>query len=385
MRESYCIVPRLVGFTSLVSGDKWWSVDKMYSFSSPIIIEGEKGAYKSFFPGINSKKDRNTISTIEPLQIYTRDGRLFYTGISSKINTKTEKCFQTYFVFDQAGNKLYADRLLKRDNIDAIIGEDEETYYTMRKVKRDVFQPTVNNTGDVFYGIFDYKKKKIEVRKRIYYQYKAISSRPALDEIINNEKCLEFVPVALSGKMKSAGNPVLPKVTLMDPKTNKFVRAEESHLSKGGYVCYVNRIPNREIKKRLARGRGGVPKPIRGMIGKLSKESTLLCPYSISLKGPKGVVRYFNYPTGDEIVCARVIAKRNRDELLIRVDCKKYAESLILKTDGTFVNRFIFNRQNYEERLDIIASSENSPIIELDYETVPDNHTYLQWVKTLTE
>ena len=96
------------------------------------------------------------------------------------------------------------------------------------------------------------------------------------------------------------------------------------------------------------------------------------------------MVRAFSYPAGERVLCARVLAVRENNELLIRVDCRNYAEALIFKTDGTFLNRFVFNRQNYEKRLDLIVASKKSHIIELDYESKPERSTYLKWVKRLS-
>jgi hypothetical protein len=384
MRGWFCIQPRLVGFYSPDDGHRWWSVDAFYSFSSPIVHE-EDGVYKGLYPGLYSEKDKEKIQAIEPLQIYNRYNQWFYTGISARVGTKKENYYQTFYVFDQAANFLYADTLLKLDNMDAIIGEDEYTYYTAKKVKRYVFKPTVNKCGDLFYGIFNFKKKKITVRRRQYYVYKSISCGPKLEKLVNDEKCLEYVPVRLQCTSKMTGRATIPKITLLDLKTNKYVKATEEHLSKDGYICYITRMPNKEIKKKLARSKGGVPRNIRSMIDSLSKTSTVTCPYRLVIRGPNGMAKSFNYPPGVEIICARVMSFHKSNELLIRVDCENYAEALIFRTNGTFVNRFVFNNQHYELRQDIIVSSKGNPIIELDYESEPGNQKYFMWIKGLAD
>ncbi len=385
MRDYYYITTRLIGFSSVSSGNKWWSIDKIYSFRSPLVMEDD-GEYKSLFPGIHQGNNKPGILTIEPLQIFTRDTKWYYTGISEGgAGSVKEKRFQTYHVFDQAGNELYADTLLKLDNIEAIIGEDEENYYTMKKVKRKVFNPSVSRNGNLFYGIIDNKKKKIEVRKRQYYCYTPSSCTPDLDDLIDNEKNVEFIPVELKCNRKETESPAIPKITLLDIKSNKFVRAKKEHLTHEGYICYLHRNTNRAVKKKLSRSRGDVPGRVRKIIKSLSGNSEITCPYSISLEGPKGLIRSFSFPAGDEIVCARVMALYKSDEILIRVDFETYAEALLFKTDGTYINSFIFNRQNYEERLDILVTSKNSPLIELDYESNPETHTYLEWKKSLID
>ncbi len=383
MREIYYVEPRLIGFTEVTSGNRWWSVDKIYSFKSPLVIEKD-GEFKSFFPGIYQGKNGAGNRAIEPLQIFTRDTKRFYTGISAGgAGSGDDRRSQTYHVFDQAGNHLYADTLLMKDNIDAIIGEDEENYYTMEKVRRKVFKPSVSKKGDLFYGIIDYKKKTIEVHKRRYYMFTSSVCTPQLNKLIDIEKCVEFIPVELKCNKKSTAYPAIPKITLLDVKTNKYVRAKKEHLIHEGYVCYIHRNANREVKKKLARSRGDVPGKVRKILKSLAGRSEITCPYSITIDGPSGIIRSFEFPPGDEIVCARIMGFYKTNEILIRVDCQRYAEVLIFKTDGSFVNSFIFNRQNYEERLDIIVTKKDSPIVELDYESNAETHTYLEWKRGL--
>lgn len=386
MLECFCAIPRLVGFTSMDDGDNWWSVDKYYSSSSPIVnVAGDK--YKSIFPGMKFGKDLQSMQTLKPLQIYTHDNNCLYSAVTVRGGTREEEDFQTYFVFDQAGNILYTDTILQSENMDVIIGEDEDTYYTVKKVKRNVFLPAVGKTGNVYYGTIDYEKKRIDVRKRAYYIYKAFpcETPPELGDLFTDEKCIEYVPVELDCKVKPEGNFSIPKITLVEPKTKKYIQAKESHLKKGGYVCYISRAQNEDIKKKLVRGRNGVPRKLRGIFDKLAGNPSVTCPYGIILKAPWMIVRSFNYPPGEKILCARILASRKNGEMVVRVDCEDYAEALIFKSDGTFVNRFIFNRQHYEERLDIIVASKDSPIVELDYESNPENHNFLQWVRCLTD
>ena len=386
MLECFCAIPHLVGFTSMEDGDNWWSVDKFYSSSSPI-VNVKDNKYKSIFPGMKFGKDLQRMQTLKPLQIYTRDNNWMYSAVTVRGGIREEQDFQTYFVFDQAGNSLYTDTILQSENMDVIIGEDEDTYYTVKKVKRNVFLPSVSKNGDVYYGTIDYEKKRIDVRKRVYYIYKAFPGKtpPELSDLFTDEKCIEYIPVELGCTVKPEGNFTIPKVTLVGAKTKKYIQAKEKHLKKGGYVCYISRAPNDDIKKKLVRGRDGVPRKLRGVFDKLSKSPSITCPYSIILKAPWMIIREFNYPPGDNVLCARILASRNNGEIVVRVDCKDYAEILIFKSDGSFVNRFIFNRQHYEERLDIVVASKDSPIVELDYESDPGKSTFLQWVKCLTD
>lgn len=386
MKECFCPTPRLIGFTSMENGDTWWSVDKFYSSASPIInIRDEK--FKSIFPGMKFDEDFRRVKTLKPLQIYSRDDHWFYSAVTVRGGLRKEEDFQTYFVFDQAGNVLYTDTLLQSENMDVIIGEDEDTYYTVKKVKRNVFLPSVSKNGDVYYGTINYEKRRIDVRKRVYYVYKAVPCKtPAeLSDLFTNEKCIEYVPVELECSTKPGNNFSIPKITLIDSKTKKYIQAKESHLKKDSYVCYISRSQNDDIRKKLLRGRDGVPRKLRGTIDKLAKDPLITCPNSIILKAPWMVVRSFSYPPGVKVLCARILASLKNGEIIIRVDCKDYAEILIFESDGSFVNRFIFNNQYYEERLDIIVASTDNRIVELDYESKPESHTFQKWVRSLTD
>ncbi len=377
MIESYMAKNRLVGYSGLPEGQKWWSVDKFYLHSSPLVFE-EQGQCKSIFPGMIHKQNNDKLQTIEPLQIFSRYDRLFYTGISTRIGNKDEVYTQSYYVFDQAGNILYQDTLFKLDNMNVIIGEDETTYYTVKKIKRNVFKPAVSNSGDLYYGIIDYENKKIDVRKRAYTMFLPSPSKAKLEELINDEKCVEYVPLRLACNGKAASKKVLPKITLLDKKSNKYVRAQAEHLSHQGFVCYIQRTPDRAIQKKLDRSGGGIPRRIRSIIDSLSKTSTVKNPYSLEIQGPKREIS-FKYPPGEDIICARVIAVTNAKEVILRVDCAKYAEVLLFSTGGEYVNRFVFNKQDYEERQDIVVASASGTIIELDYESDPEMYKYFSW------
>ncbi|MCX7727452.1 MAG: hypothetical protein N2053_11470, partial [Chitinispirillaceae bacterium] len=66
--------PQLVGYTAIEGGIKWWSIDRLYSFTSPLIVE-ENGVCNSFFPGLKSdQKCEIQTHRIEPLGVYQREG-----------------------------------------------------------------------------------------------------------------------------------------------------------------------------------------------------------------------------------------------------------------------------------------------------------------------
>jgi hypothetical protein len=95
------------------------------------------------------------------------------------------------------------------------------------------------------------------------------------------------------------------------------------------------------------------------------------------------MIRSFTYPPGKDVLCARVLAVRKNNDVLVRVDSRKFAEILIFKTDGDFVNRFLFNTQNYKKRKDIVVATDKSPIIELDYESDKGEGKFYKWEKVV--
>jgi hypothetical protein len=76
---------------------------------------------------------------------------------------------------------------------------------------------------------------------------------------------------------------------------------------------------------------------------------------------------------------------RKKNEVLVRIDCETFAEILIFKTDGDFVNRFLFNLQSYRKRKDIVVATDRSPIIELDYESDKEKGKFFKWEKVVTK
>lgn len=378
MMFRYQAVPQLVGYTSFVYGTKWWSLDKFYSFASPV-INGEDVNFSSFFPGIRAGNNKKKLQFAEPVQVFKwDDDTWYYTGVYSSVGTAEDKYFQVFFIFDNAGNTIYGNKLIKLENRDAIIGEDRQTYYTTKKIKRFAFQPTVNMKGDIFYAIINYVDKNIEVRKRKYYKFKPFRTGPNLAHLIDYEKCVEYIPMSIQCEMKPPRGKWIPNITLMDSK-GKFVKAQARHLTKEGYICRISRVNYRDIQKKLVSNRRGLSKKITAIMDSLSNVSTVSCPYNLTISGPKGMARSFNYPAGDEIVCARILALQKSGVLVIRVDCENYAEIILFKTNGAFVNRFVFNRQDYRERTDLVVATDNSPIFELDNETEPGKDVFFKW------
>jgi hypothetical protein len=65
--------------------------------------------------------------------------------------------------------------------------------------------------------------------------------------------------------------------------------------------------------------------------------------------------------------------------VFVRVDLLDYAEIVVFSIDGSFLNRFTFNRKPFLDRRDIIAVSNDRRVIEEDYERIAEDYTYYSW------
>lgn len=381
MANTFFVLPQLIGFTSVTGGNRWWSVDKFYTFSSPVINESE-GKCKSFFPGIRDVEANNRLQLINPIQVFLRDNNWYIAGIYATAGAAEDRYNQTFYVFDPAGNILYADPLLKLANKDVIIGEDAETYYTVKKVESFVFQPGIDIRGNLYYGVINYIKKDISVHKRGYYGYRPSPSEPNLAHLIDIEKQVIYAPLSLPCNMRQPVGKTIPDISMLDERGSR-IKAAARHLSKGEYLVRISRSVYRDLDKKLSKGRSDLPEAIRSIQDSLYNVATISCPYAISLSGPKGMIRSFNYPADAVVHCARILALRDSGEVLVRVDCEQFAEILMFSAGGAFTNRFIFNRQNYKERKDIVVAADKSPVVELDYESDPKKGKFFQWDRVI--
>jgi hypothetical protein len=375
------LMPQLAGFSA---GDRWWSADRFFSFSSPLIHE-EKNRYASFFAGIK-ETDNAAVEVkrrmVEPIAIFFQDGKWNYTGVYAAVGTADERYNQIIYVCDDAGNCLYTDTILKQTNIDAVIGEvvEEKMLYTVKQTSQLVFQPSVDESGMLFYGVMDYENQRISVHRRDFSRYSASPSDPDLADLIDREKDLTWEPVAISCNLPQSIGKTIPVVTITGKKGERRT-ATANDLTCGEYLVRITRIVYRDIEGKLARLRQPLPDVVRAIGDSISRISTSGCPYAISLSGPKGMLRSFDYPPGENVLCARVISIRESGDVIVRVDLVSYAEALVFDTLGGFCGRFTFNRQEYHERKDILVAGAAGDIIELDGEGPQKKPRYLKWVR----
>jgi hypothetical protein len=382
MAAKTCLQPQLVGFSALAAGERWWSADRFFGFSSPVLGE-ENSLYRGLFPGIReteSSPPEVRRQMVEPIGTFVRDGRRLWVGAYAVMGTSEERYNQTLYFCDMAGNILFTDTLLKQTNIDAVLGEDEaeKMLYTVKQTARLVFQPSLGPQGTVYYGVIDYENIRIEVHRISYALYVASPAEPDLAHLLDIERDIAYEPLGLACSPLVQGGKTIPKVTLSDAKSVRR-KATAGDLTRDGYIVRVCRTNYRDLQAKLAHLRSPLPPAVRAMGDSLLKASAAGCPYTIALSGPGGMLRSLDYAPGETVLCSRVISGRKSGEVLVRVDLEEYAEIVVFKADGSFSNRFVFNRQNFRVRRDLIAASVTSDIIELDYEASAKKPRYLRW------
>jgi hypothetical protein len=382
------LAPQMVGFTSLADGAHWWSTDRFFSYSSSLINE-EKGEYISFFSGIKESESSPAEikrQMVEPLALFIKDGQTNYVGVYTTMGTTEERYYQRIYVCDQAGNCLLTDTLLKQTNIDAVLGEveEEKMIYTVKQTGQLVFQPSVDSDGSLFYGILDYANHRIEVHVRRYARYRDLPGEPDCASLIDSEKDLAWEPVSIPCNPQQSGGKTIPAVTFTNNKGARRT-ATANDLTRDDYLVRIGRTVYRDIDAKLSRLRHPLPEAVRAIGDSLARFTSAGCPYTISLSGPRGVLQSFDYPPGIKVLCARVITHRESGEVIVRVDLENYAEIIIFGGNGDFIDRFIFNRQHYRDRADIVVAAAKGNIVELDNEPPQKKPRFRTWVRQFSD
>ncbi|MDO5576858.1 MAG: hypothetical protein Q4F84_07240, partial [Fibrobacter sp.] len=372
--------PNLLGFTALKGGQNWWSVDRLYSFTSPIIVE-KNGLCTSFFPGLKAGQNCPVEPhLIEPLGVFEMDKRLFYYGLYSAQGNDKDEYFQWIILCDQAGNMLSSDQLLKQETIDAILeyNEEQNTNYTVRSAGRKAFVPAVDRKGFIYYGVIDYEWKRINVFKRHHNHYVPVKTTENYHEKFVDEGNIAFSPIKLECN-PLAERGVFPEVILLNGK--KVELLDSAQVTKKGYYVRVNRYTDEKLHTKLRRTLKILPPEIQKLQDTIANQNTSWCPYSISLNlHGKGEITSLHYSFGDVIMCARVVEVTTDLDVFVRVDLDNWAEIIVFDKDGKYKDRFVFNRQHYEKRKDLIIISEKREILEQDFESDRKGAVYLHWV-----
>jgi hypothetical protein len=379
--KSY-LMPNLVGYTSLSSGKKWWSLDKFYSFLSPVIVMQDQ-VFNSFFPGIlPDQRTEVEKQLISPLGTYWWQGKQYYFGVHSVLGTSAIESQQMLYLCDQAGNVLFNDQLMKQVLIDDVLEHDKKsnTDYTVKRFWQFVTVPAIDENGDAYYSICDYRTRTIEVRKRLFFRYSPRIINPAFEELIDTQKryCLKPMPQECNSSRKNKSNEVVG--IMVRDEHGKRRRATIAECTCEGYYAHLFRDSNTELKKRLSFTSNALPPEVKYARDSVARLSTALCPYTLSLYTTGNEeIRTFHYSAGDEVIAARVIRVTPSSDIFVRVDLKKWAEVVVFSKGALSVNRFTFNTEDCQKRKDIVAVCDDGTVIEEDYEHIPEDYTYFKW------
>jgi len=362
--------PHLAGFTGLHDGSKWWSIDLFFSFTAPMIMETD-GEFTSFFPGLREGGGNCDIQTslIEPLGVFSREGRWYYLGLHTVTGSKDDEYYQTIVLCDQAGNILYCSQLLKQEITDAVLQErkDIKTIFTVRKAGRHVFVPAVDPYGDIYYGIINWEWKKIEVYKRSFMRFLPGGGPPAYADKFDREARMSYLPVNIDCSSASR-NGIIPEIIYKDDKGSANL-LDQKGLTRDGYYVKVHRLPNEELRKKVSRVAPKMPKDIGIMQDSISKLPTTWCPYGISLNHESlGMLSNLDYGFGDVVICAWVMGVSQSKNVYVRVDLEDWAEVVVFTNEGRFIERFTFNNNPYKIRQDVVVLSSSDEVYERDYE-----------------
>ena len=379
--KSY-LMPNLVGYSSLASGKKWWSLDKFYSFLSPLIVMQDQG-FSSFFPGVlPDQKTEVEKQLISPLGTYCWQGKQYYFGVHSVIGTSAIESKQMLYLCDQAGNILFNDQLMKQVLIDDVLEHDKKsnTDYTVKRFWQFATLPSIDDNGDAYYGICDYRTRTIEVRKRLFLRYCSRIIDPVNNELIEAQRvyCLKPMAMECHSSQKNRTGEVVG--IMVRDEHGKRHRATISECTCDGYYAQLFRETNMGLKKRLSFNANALPVEAKHARDSVARLSTASCQYAIMLYNKENEeVRTFHYGIGDEVVAARVIRVTPSSDIFVRVDLKKWAEVIVFSKGASYVNRFTFNMEDCQKRKDIVAILDDGTVIEEDYEHIPEDYTYFKW------
>ncbi|MBN1309377.1 MAG: hypothetical protein JXA18_15765 [Chitinispirillaceae bacterium] len=373
------LMPQLVGYTALQGGTRWWSIDRLYSFTSPLIVE-DRGECTSFFPGLKSdQKCEMQSHQIEPLGVYRMQGRWYYFGLASSLGNTEDEYYQLLVLCDQGGNLLYSSKLLKQEIADAVLQyvEKTNTNYTVRKAVRHVFVPVIDRRGDICYGVIDFDKKNIAVYRRMFLRYIRQEAKRIPEKVFERANELAYTPLMLDCT-EDSDEGVLPEITIL---TDDGIKAlSRKSLIRKGYFITVHRMKDGALKTRLSRTQERLPENVKNAQRSLAKKILAWCPFSVALNhDERGRLNFLHYGPDDEVLSARVLSVTEEFDVFVRVDCEKWAEVVQFDSEGAFINRFIFNQQDYNIRKDLVVVGRHGNIAEEDYESPKGKQQYFIW------
>jgi len=212
---------------------------------------------------------------------------------------------------------------------------------------------------------------------RQHLHYVPVKTENNAESKFINEGNIAFSPIKLECN-SLANRGIRPEVILLSGKDVNFLDNEQT--TRKGYFVTVHRYTDETLRTKLSRTQSALPAELQKMQDSIAGVNTSWCPYTISLnQGEKGEIARLFYGFGDVIMCARVVEVTNTNEVFVRVDLDNWAEMIVFSTEGKYLSRFIFNRQHYEKRKDLVVISEKREIVERDFESDRNGKAYFRW------
>jgi len=207
--------------------------------------------------------------------------------------------------------------------------------------------------------------------------YVPVVTKNNLEEKFTFENDMEFEPIKLECNAMALKG-VRPEVILTNGKDLNVLDNEQT--ARKGFFVTVHRYSDENLKTKLNRVQSSLDSTVQKIQDSIAKQSTSWCPYAIGINQEKaGEIAKLYYGFGDVIMTARVVEVTATNEVFIRVDLDKWAEILVFTTSGKYQSRFIFNRQPFNERKDLVVISEKREIVERDFESDKSGKTYKKW------
>jgi hypothetical protein len=376
------LTPQLAGFTDMAEASRhWWSLEKFYTFTSPLVAV-EKGGLAAFFPGLDYQYvPAVKKSLIEPVGACRVGDQWIYYGVSSAEVADREKSTQRLYICDYAGNLIYTYDLLKRTMVDAVLGENkaEKMVYTVRKTGKHASVPTIDCNGDIYYSVTDFDAGRIEVKRRRNRIYVPAASGPFLEQELQRESAIALGVDSLDCTESRQVRLSLPRLRFTDYQDSTREMTEEQ-LTVEGFCARIARTDEPELRTILRRSQAALPPAVQRLQDSLATVAAIGCPYRLFLhKKIKGVVASLRYGLGDSLLAARVIGVAKPGDVFVRVDLADRAEVVVFSSQGMYLNRFIFNRQRFSVRKDVITVSPHRLIMEKDFEVSNGGYRYCTW------
>ena len=147
--------PRLIGFTALREGPRWWCIDRNVDLRAPVVLRTADGSGE-LFPGVFEGEGTKLPAgrAVEPRGTFTGDRGRVYLGVIAQTSTDPPQCMQEIYLCDHAGNVLHADRVLKQTNADIPLSlnsrDGENIMAFVRDATQLAYPPVADGQGRVY-------------------------------------------------------------------------------------------------------------------------------------------------------------------------------------------------------------------------------------------